>query len=59
MKNASELKNYNSLLERLKHLRRSYVRHKSFQGLLINLSFALGLGLFVLWMNYDFVFPVL
>jgi hypothetical protein len=59
MKNGSEQKDYSSLLERLKHLRRSYVRHRSFRGLLIFLSFALALGLLGLWMNSALVFPVI
>jgi len=58
MKNEAEHTSFSSLLERLTLLRRSYVRHKSFQGLLIFLSFALGLGFLGLWINSTFVFPV-
>ncbi|MGB2805334.1 MAG: DUF4175 family protein [Candidatus Zixiibacteriota bacterium] len=58
MKNDGDLKSYSSLLERLKLLRRSYVRHKSLQGILIFISLALGLGFLGLWMNSVYLFPV-
>jgi hypothetical protein len=58
MSNDKELKSYSTLLDRLKLLRRSYVRHKSLQGILIFISLALGLGFLGLWMNSVFVFPV-
>ncbi|UCB52778.1 MAG: hypothetical protein JSV10_01425 [Candidatus Zixiibacteriota bacterium] len=58
MKKNSDSKSYSSLVERLKILRRSYATHKSVQGLLIFLSFVLGLGFLGLWMNSVYVFPV-
>ena len=47
-----------TLVNRLRLLRRSYVKHKSILGILLNLSFALGLSLLGLWLNSIFVLPV-
>jgi hypothetical protein len=58
MKNDYNSESYWGLTNRLKLLRRSYIKNRSFQGMLILLSFVLGLGFLGLWLNSIFVFPV-
>ena len=58
MKNENNSESFWALVNRLKLLRRSYINNKTIQGILILLSFALGLGFLGLWLNSIFVFPV-
>ena len=58
MRNETNSKSFWALVNRLKLLRRSYIKNKTIQGILILLSFALGLGFVGLWLNSVFVFPV-
>ncbi len=58
MRNETNSKSFWALVNRLKLLRRSYIKNKTIQGILILLSFALGLGFLGLWANSIFVFPV-
>ena len=58
MQKDDNLKNYTTLVDRLKWLRSSYVKHKSLRGMLILFSVALGLAFLGLWLNSLFVFPV-
>jgi len=58
MKNDHDTNSFSTLLDRLKLLRRSYIKNRTIQGILMLLSFALGLGFLGLWLNSIFVFPV-
>ncbi len=58
MKNGNNDKSYLSLTDRLKDLRSSYVMNKAIQGILLFLSFAIGVSLLGLWLNSVYVFPV-
>ncbi len=59
MKNDDNSNSHINLLNRLLVLRRFYVRNKAFQGILIFLSFAIGITLLGLWLNSLYVFPVI
>ena len=59
MKNEKNSESFWALVNRLKLLRHSYIKNRVIQGILIFLSFALGLGFLGLWTNSIFVFPVL
>ncbi|MCK4223668.1 MAG: hypothetical protein KAX39_00715 [candidate division Zixibacteria bacterium] len=58
MRNETNSKSFWALVNRLKLLRRSYIKNRTIQGILILLSFALGSGFLGLWANSIFVFPV-
>ena len=58
MRNDHDTNSFSTLLDRLKLLRRSYIKNRTIQGILMLLSFALGLGFLGLWLNSIFVFPV-
>ncbi len=58
MKNDYNSEKYWALVNRLKLLRRSYIKNKTIQGTFILLSFALALGFLGLWLNSVFVFPM-
>jgi len=58
MKNRSNSESFWALVNRLRLLRRSYIKNKAIQGILILLSFTLGLGFLGLWLNSFFVFPM-
>ena len=58
MRNENNSENFWALVNRLKLLRRSYIKNRTIQGILMLLSFALGLGFLGLWLNSIFVFPV-
>jgi hypothetical protein len=58
MKNDYDTHSYSALMDRLKILRRSYVKNKTIHGILILLCLALGFGFLGLWINSIFVFPV-
>ncbi len=58
MKNDHDTNSYSTLVDRLKILRHYYIKNKTIHGILIILSFALGLGFLGLWLNSIFVFPV-
>jgi len=58
MKNDHDTNSYSTLVDRLKTLRHYYIKNKTIHGMLIILSFVLGLGFLGLWLNSIFVFPV-
>ncbi len=58
MDHSSKSNHLSVLINRLGLLRRSYIKNEFAQGILLVISFALGLGLLGLWLNTIFVFPV-
>jgi len=58
MKNRNNPESLRVLINRVRLLRRSYIKNKAIQGILILLSFTLGLGFLGLWLNSLFVFPM-
>ncbi|MFH1336346.1 MAG: hypothetical protein ABII96_07485, partial [Candidatus Zixiibacteriota bacterium] len=49
---------YLSLVDRLQDLRSSYIKNKAIQGVLLFLSFAIGISLLGFWLNSVYVLPV-
>jgi hypothetical protein len=58
MKNDHDTNSYSTLVDRLKILRRSYIKNRTIHGILILLCLAIGFGFLGLWINSIFVFPV-
>ena len=58
MKNRNNSESFWALVNRLRLLRRSYIKNKAIQGILILLSFSLALGFLGLWLNSLLVFPM-
>lgn len=59
MTNPDSSQNHQTLVIRLRNLRRSYTRNRTIHGILLLLCFFLGLAFFGLWINSIFAFPVL